>query len=274
MTSLIARVLAGRDGLDDRPGQREPGRHRETVTNSPARGPPPSSRTSVSSYAFSSGTTCFIRVPSPRRRRRRRGRATPSAMRSVASRVPTTPGMPYSRATIAECESRPPLSVTIAPSRGSRMLNASVVDSVTEHVALDDPVELGGVRRCDGPVPRRHRGSPPAHAACPPHALLRNYRTPPPARYRWPASGAPAAGGKPGHVRRRRWRRTKRRRRLFRAVRCAILEPARQFVRGRLISGRTTGHASRRDRHRRNGLLRECAPSRRAADRPKVRRAA
>src|SRR5207244_12687106 len=35
----------------------------------------------------------------------------PSAMRSVASRVPTTPGMPYSRATIAEWESRPPLSV-------------------------------------------------------------------------------------------------------------------------------------------------------------------
>src|SRR5258708_1060211 len=56
---------------------------------------------------------------------------TPSAIRSVASRVPTTPGIPYSRATIAECESRPPLSVTIAPSSGRRMLNASVVDSVT-----------------------------------------------------------------------------------------------------------------------------------------------
>src|SRR5205807_2466797 len=55
----------------------------------------------------------------------------PSAMRSVASRVPTTPGMPYSRATIAECDSSPPLSVTIAPSSGSRMLNASVVDSVS-----------------------------------------------------------------------------------------------------------------------------------------------
>jgi hypothetical protein len=55
----------------------------------------------------------------------------PSAMRSVASRVPTTPGMPYSRATIAACDSKPPLSVTIAPSSGSKMLNASVVDSVT-----------------------------------------------------------------------------------------------------------------------------------------------
>ena len=52
----------------------------------------------------------------------------PSAISLYASRVPTTPGMPYSRATIAEWESRPPLSVTIAPSSGSRMLNASVVD--------------------------------------------------------------------------------------------------------------------------------------------------
>jgi hypothetical protein len=52
-------------------------------------------------------------------------------MRSVASRVPTTPGMPYSRATIAACDSSPPLSVTMPPSSGSRMLKASVVDSVT-----------------------------------------------------------------------------------------------------------------------------------------------
>src|SRR5581483_12296451 len=55
----------------------------------------------------------------------------PSGMRSVASCVPTTPGMPYSRATIAECDNKPPLSVTIAPSSGNKMLNASVVDSVT-----------------------------------------------------------------------------------------------------------------------------------------------
>ena len=63
--------------------------------------------------------------------RRRRARAHRRRCAAVASRVPTTPGIPYSRATIAECESRPPLSVTIAPSSGSRMLNASVVDSVT-----------------------------------------------------------------------------------------------------------------------------------------------
>src|SRR5207249_3846039 len=55
----------------------------------------------------------------------------PSAMRLVASRVPTTPGMPYSRATMAEWERRPPLSVTIAPRSGRRMLNASVVETVT-----------------------------------------------------------------------------------------------------------------------------------------------
>ena len=70
---------------------------------------------------------CVIRAASLRRRCRRPARAIPSAMRSVASRVPTTPGIPYSRETIAECESSPPLSVTIAPSSGSRMLNASVV---------------------------------------------------------------------------------------------------------------------------------------------------
>src|SRR5262249_2730883 len=53
---------------------------------------------------------------------------TPSVMRSVASRVPTTPGIPYSRATIAAWERRPPLSVTIPPRSGRRMLKASVVD--------------------------------------------------------------------------------------------------------------------------------------------------
>ncbi len=55
----------------------------------------------------------------------------PSAMRSVASRVPTTPGMPYSREMIAAWDRAPPLSVMIALSSGSRMLNASVVASVS-----------------------------------------------------------------------------------------------------------------------------------------------
>src|SRR5262249_36373657 len=56
---------------------------------------------------------------------------TPPGITSAASRVPPTPGMPYPRDTIAACESRPPASVTIPPSNGSRMLNASLVDSVT-----------------------------------------------------------------------------------------------------------------------------------------------
>ena len=78
-----------------------------------------------------SGTASLTRGPSPRPSRRRPGRGSRPRSARVASRVPTTPGIPYSRATIAECESRPPLSVTIAPSSGRRMLNASVVDSVT-----------------------------------------------------------------------------------------------------------------------------------------------
>src|SRR4051812_27596579 len=57
----------------------------------------------------------------------------PSGMSPVASRVPTAPGIPYSRATSVACDSRPPLSVTIPPSSGSRMLNASLVDSVRGH---------------------------------------------------------------------------------------------------------------------------------------------
>ena len=45
---------------------------------------------------------------------------------------------------------QPPLSVTIAPSNGSRMLKASVVASVTQHVALLDAVEVASARRRAG----------------------------------------------------------------------------------------------------------------------------
>src|SRR4029453_3362098 len=68
----------------------------------------------------------------------------PSVMRSVASRVPTTPGMPYSRETIAACDRRPPLSVTIPPSSGRRMLKASVVDSVISTSPLAIRPNSGG----------------------------------------------------------------------------------------------------------------------------------
>ena len=43
----------------------------------------------------------------------------PSAMVWVATWQPTTPGRPYSRATIAACDINPPRSVTIAPTSGS-----------------------------------------------------------------------------------------------------------------------------------------------------------
>ena len=50
---------------------------------------------------------------------------------AVASRVPTMPGMPYSRATIAAWLSWPPRSVTIAPSSGSTTLKYGEVMRVT-----------------------------------------------------------------------------------------------------------------------------------------------
>ena len=49
----------------------------------------------------------------------------------VASVQPTTPGIPYSRLTIAAWDKSPPVSVTIAPIMGRTMLNASVVVEVT-----------------------------------------------------------------------------------------------------------------------------------------------
>ena len=74
----------------------------------------------ASSRAFSQGDDAPhpITVTSPASPSTRT--ATPSPIRSVPSRVPTTPGIPYSRATIAACDSRPPLSVTRAPSRGKK----------------------------------------------------------------------------------------------------------------------------------------------------------
>src|SRR5205823_13919562 len=125
--------------LDDGTGQRDARRHRQAVAHRVAqpdrlrpedRGRPRLDERD-DALVLPAGLLLLLHartvtspaVPSTRTR-------VPSAMRSVASRVPTTPGMPYSRATIAECESRPPLSVTIAPWSGNRMLIASVVDSV------------------------------------------------------------------------------------------------------------------------------------------------
>src|SRR5579871_1445160 len=122
--------VAGSDGLDHVAGERHAGRNREAV---PCRLAKPHRLRPIErglacllegDDLFQLRTVTSPASPSTRTRK-------PSAIRSVASRVPTTPGMPYSRETIAAWESRPPLSVTIPPRSGSRMLKASVVDSVT-----------------------------------------------------------------------------------------------------------------------------------------------
>src|SRR5262249_18257899 len=110
-------------------------------------------------FRFHPSTVTSPASPSTRTR-------TPSAMRSVASRVPTTPGMPYSRETIAACESRPPLSVTIPPSNGRRMLNASVVDSVIS----TSPLVI--LPNSDGPETRRAGPSESPLLACSPKRTL------------------------------------------------------------------------------------------------------
>ena len=162
--ALDGLLVLARDRFDDRAREREPRRHRQAVADGVAESDrlravdgdvgrlgerddpggeivshgriPGTVRGSPGHPARGAHSTVTSpAAPSTRTR-------VPSAMRSVASRVPTTPGMPYSRATIAACESRPPLSVTMAPSSGSRMLNASVVAGREEHVALLDAAEL------------------------------------------------------------------------------------------------------------------------------------
>src|SRR5213078_3874041 len=128
---LLDRAVRARcDGLDEVARQRDAGRQRQPFSR--RRAEPdrlrPVDRVVVGfrerDDPCHASTVTVPASPSTRTR-------APSAILSVASRVPTTPGIPYSRATIAEWESKPPLSVTIAPSNGRRMLNASVVDWVT-----------------------------------------------------------------------------------------------------------------------------------------------
>src|SRR5207249_3316770 len=125
-------VVPRGDGLDQVTRQRDAGGDRETLARGVAQSNGLGSK-ERSLAGFREGDDLFHFYPSivtspasPSTRTR-----TPSAMRSVASRVPTTPGMPYSREMIAACERRPPASVTIPPRSGRRMLKASVVDSVT-----------------------------------------------------------------------------------------------------------------------------------------------
>ena len=105
----------------------------------------------VVSRALARGTTSFTRAPSLRRRLRRHAQGRRPRCVLSRPRVPTTPGIPYSRATIAECESRPPLSVTIAPSKREKDVEGLGRRLGDEDVSLDDPTELGGT----GDAPRR-----------------------------------------------------------------------------------------------------------------------
>lgn len=106
-------LVASGDRLDQIGGESEAVGHRQPVAGLPKRNRVRRPITAISPVA-----------PSTRTR-------APSAISAVASRQPTTPGIPYSRLTIAGCESSPPESVTIAPSSGSTMLNDSVVVGVT-----------------------------------------------------------------------------------------------------------------------------------------------
>ena len=228
---------------------------------------------SFSSSAFSSGTTCFIRAPSLRPRRRRRAPALRRRCAGSPSRVPTTPGIPYSRATIAEWDRRPPLSVTIAPSRGRRMLKASVVEFGDEDVALDDPVELVGTgnspRRplVDAPARREPaQGRPLVGRLGAAEQRLRGRRRSPASCAPRPAAArtCPAAEAAEGRARVER------------------LSPGASPGIGRALQARprrarprrAEARTSRRSRRRRNGCRRESAPWPRAGFRPRARRGA
>ena len=52
---------------------------------------------------------------------------SPSEIRVVATWVPTTQGIAYSRAQIAECESSPPMSVTTPPAIAKRGVQGGAV---------------------------------------------------------------------------------------------------------------------------------------------------
>src|SRR5205823_5112525 len=141
-------LLTAGDGFNDRARERDAAREREAR---PRRLPQSDRLRAEQRFlvrllerddALHQSTATSPAPPSTRTR-------PPSGISPVPSRVPTTLGIPYSREMIAACESRPPASVTIAPSSGSRMLNASVVDSVTS----TSPCTMRS--NSDGPETRR-----------------------------------------------------------------------------------------------------------------------
>ena len=89
----------------------------------------------------------------------------PSAIRRVATPVPSTAGMPYSRATIELWLSGPPMSVTTAGRHGEQRGPRRGGDAGDQHVAGPHPAEVGRAAehpgRCGdppgaGPDARQH----------------------------------------------------------------------------------------------------------------------
>ena len=86
----------------------------------------------------------------------------PECRRMVASQVPTTAGIPYSRATREACAARVPLSVMTAAARANRGVHAGAVAFATStSPSRKPPKSWGPCTRCTGPVAR------PADAGCP-----------------------------------------------------------------------------------------------------------
>ena len=67
---------------------------------------------------------------------------TPSRMRLVASRVPTTPGIPYSRATIAECEKQTAVIGHDGPEQRKQDVEGLRCRLGDKDVPLEDAAEL------------------------------------------------------------------------------------------------------------------------------------
>ena len=97
----------------------------------------------------------------------------PVLIRSVALPVPTTAGMPYSRATIAACDIEPPMSETAAlilPNTGAQL--GAVTGQIRISPSLTSPIWLTSVSTRAGPstTPEEAptpRTSPSAGAARP-----------------------------------------------------------------------------------------------------------
>ena len=78
----------------------------------------------------------------------------------MPSRVPTTPGIPYSRATMAEWDEQAAAVRHDTAEQRQKDVEGLGRRLGDEDVPLDDPVELDGDRRPAAPALRRRPGSP------------------------------------------------------------------------------------------------------------------